>query len=252
VQHGEIPGKQKALAMAWAGRMSDRGFFQKYTYNHECKLITPRANTFMVRRTKEDAEETRHQLLEAAQRVFADKGVSRTSLQDIAQAAGVTRGAIYWHFKNKAELFNAMMDSAVLPMEQAMQQMGHDAGQDPLVELAQAILQTMRIIESDARTRAIFEVATLKVEYVDELLAVKLRHVQCYVEGTRQMQRSLEDAATRRAVTLTVPADTAAHGLHALMVGLIHTWMLDSSGFQLVAVSEVVIRTYLAGLGLKI
>jgi len=41
----------------------------------------------MVRRTKEDAEETRHQLLEAAQRVFAEKGVSRTSLQDIAQAA---------------------------------------------------------------------------------------------------------------------------------------------------------------------
>ena len=139
----------------------------------------------MVRRTKEDAEETRHQLLEAAQRVFAEKGVSRTSLQDIAQAAGVTRGAIYWHFKNKAELFNAMMDSAVLPMEQAMQQIGHDVGQDPLVELERAMLQTMRSIESNARTRAIFEVATLKVEYVDELLAVKQRHVKCYLDGTQ-------------------------------------------------------------------
>ncbi|OGB55937.1 MAG: TetR family transcriptional regulator [Burkholderiales bacterium RIFOXYC12_FULL_60_6] len=205
----------------------------------------------MARRTKEDAEETRHQLLEAAQRVFAEKGVSRTSLQDIAQAAGVTRGAIYWHFKNKAELFNAMMDSAVLPMEQAMQQMGHDARQDPLVELERAVLQTMRSIESDARTRAIFEVATLKVEYVDELLAVKQRHVQCYLDGTRQMQRSLEDAAARRAVALAVPADTAAHGLHALMVGLIHTWMLEPSRFKLVAVSQIAIRTYLAGLGLK-
>jgi TetR/AcrR family acrAB operon transcriptional repressor len=205
----------------------------------------------MARRTKEDAEETRHQLLEAAQRVFAEKGVSRTSLQDIAQAAGVTRGAIYWHFKNKAELFNAMMDSAVLPMEQAMRQIGHDAGQDPLAELERAMLQTMRSIESDARTRAIFEVATLKVEYVDELLAVKQRHVQCYLDGTHQMQRSLEDAAARRAVTLAVPAAVAAHGLHALMVGLIHTWMLDPSRFKLVAVSQTAIRTYLAGLGLK-
>ncbi|MEY4139313.1 MAG: hypothetical protein RLZZ371_1495 [Pseudomonadota bacterium] len=205
----------------------------------------------MVRRTKEEAEETRHQLLEAAQRVFAEKGVSRTSLQDIAQAAGVTRGAIYWHFKNKAELFNAMMDSAVLPMEQAMCQMGHDPGQDTLIELECAVLQTMHSIESDARTRAIFEVATLKVEYVDELLAVKQRHVQCYAEGTRQMQRSLEDAAVRRAVRLLVPADTAAHGLHALMVGLIHTWMLDPSSFSLVSVSQRAIRTYLAGLGLK-
>ncbi|MDD2844081.1 MAG: TetR family transcriptional regulator [Rhodoferax sp.] len=205
----------------------------------------------MARRTKEDAEETRHQLLEAAQRVFAEKGVSRTSLQDIAQAAGVTRGAIYWHFKNKAELFNAMMDSAVLPMEQAMQQMGHDAGQDPLDELERAILQMMRRIESDARTRAIFEVATLKVEYVDELLAVKQRHVECYLAGTRQMQRSLEDAAARRALMLAVPADTAAHGLHALMVGLIHTWMLEPARFKLVAVSQAAIRTYLAGLGLR-
>ena len=205
----------------------------------------------MARRTKEDAEETRHQLLEAAQRVFAENGVSRTSLQDIAQAAGVTRGAIYWHFKNKAELFNAMMDSAILPMEQTMQQIGHDAAQDPLLELERAMLQTLHSIESDARTRAIFEVATLKVEYVDELLAVKQRHVQCYLNGTQQMQRSLEDAATRRAVTLAVPPAVAAQGLHALMVGLIHTWVLDSSAFKLVAVSQAVIGTYLAGLGLR-
>jgi len=183
--------------------------------------------------------------------VFAEKGVSRTSLQDIAQAAGVTRGAIYWHFKNKAELFNAMMDSAILPMEQTMQQIGHDAAQDPLAELERAMLQTMHSIESDARTRAIFEVATLKVEYVDELLAVKQRHVQCYLDGTHQMQRSLEDAAARRVVTLAVPADVAAHGLHALMVGLIHTWVLDPSAFKLVVVSQAAFRTYFSGLGFK-
>ena len=205
----------------------------------------------MARRTKEDAEETRHQLLEAAQRVFAEKGVSRTSLQDIAQAAGVTRGAIYWHFKNKAELFNAMMDSAILPMEQTMQQIGHDVASDPLAELESAMMQTMHSIESDARTRAIFEVATLKVEYVDELLAVKERHVQCYLDGTRQMQRSLEEAATRRQVTLAVSAVMAAQGLHALMVGLIHTWVLSPSAFKLVEVSQAAIRTYFVGLGLQ-
>lgn len=205
----------------------------------------------MARRTKVDAEETRHQLLEAAQRVFAEKGVSRTSLQDIAQAAGVTRGAIYWHFKNKAELFIAMMESVVLPMEQTMQQVGHDAAQDPLAELEHAVLQTMRSIESDARTRALFEVATLKVEYVDELLVVKQRHVQSYLNGTRQMQRSLEDAAARRVMKLAVPTASAAQGLHALMVGLIHTWILDPAGFKLVVVSQAAIRTYLAGLGFR-
>ena len=46
----------------------------------------------MVRRTKEDAVATRNSLLDAAERVFYDKGVSRASLGDIAQAAGATRG----------------------------------------------------------------------------------------------------------------------------------------------------------------
>lgn len=206
----------------------------------------------MARRTKEDAQQTRCQLLEAAQRVFADKGVSRTSLQDIAQAAGVTRGAIYWHFKNKGDLFNAMMDSVVLPMEQTLQSIGHDAAQDPLVELERALRQTMRSIESDAHVRAIFEVATLKVEYVAELLTVKQRHIACSVDAILHMQRSLGEAAARRAVTLPMPLAVAARGLHALMVGLINTWMLDPTAFKLATVAQAAIRTYLVGLGLNV
>lgn len=54
----------------------------------------------MARRTKEEAEETRIQILDAAERVFYDKGVSRASLAEIASDAGVSRGAIYWHFEN--------------------------------------------------------------------------------------------------------------------------------------------------------
>ena len=61
----------------------------------------------MARRTKAEAQATRNALIDAAERLFDSRGVSRTSLQDIAQAAGATRGAIYWHFKDKADLFNA-------------------------------------------------------------------------------------------------------------------------------------------------
>ena len=200
--------------------------------------------------TKKNTLTTRQQLLEAAERVFADKGVSRTSLQDIAQAAGASRGAIYWHFKNKAAVFNAMMEHAILPIEQAMQQIGHDSAQDPLVELEHAMLQAMRSIVSDERTRMVFEIATLKVEYVDDLLAVKARHIQAYADGTREMQRSLQEAAARRGITLNVAPELAAPGLHALMAGLIHTWILAPTAFELVAVSQAAIRAYLAGLGL--
>lgn len=205
----------------------------------------------MARRTKEDALATRHQLLVAAERVFAEKGVSRTSLQDIARAAGASRGAIYWHFKNKADLFNAMMECVLLPMEQAMHQIGHGSAQDPLQELQDALLSPMRSIVSDDRTRRVFEVATLKIEYVDELLAIKARHVQAYADGLREIHRSLTEAALRRGLQLPVPPTIAAQGLQALMAGLIHTWLLNPQAFSLVPVAEQSLSAYLAGLGLR-
>ncbi|MBT3065746.1 TetR family transcriptional regulator [Rhodoferax sp. U11-2br] len=206
----------------------------------------------MARRTKEDAQTTRTQLMDAALHLFAKQGVSRTSLQDIALAAGATRGAIYWHFKNKADLFNALMDSATLPMEQTMQQMSDDITQDPLRELERAILLPMQSIVDDERVRATFEIATMKVEYVEELLAVKQRHVQCYSDNTRELQRRLQEAATRRAVCLPMPSMMAAQGLHSLMAGLIHTWMLAPTTFDLVEVARSAVSAYLTGLGLPL
>ncbi len=204
----------------------------------------------MARCTKEEALVTRDRLLDAAELVFTEKGVSRSSLHDIAEAAGVSRGAIYWHFKNKADLFNAMMARTTLPMEDALQQIGHDAQQDPLTELQRAILAAMHKIATDERTRRVFEIATLKVEYVDELLAIKAHHLQCYLDNMSQMQRSLQEAVARRAEPLQLPLNVAAQGLHALVVGLIHTWLLAPASFDLVAVAQAAIAAYLTGLGL--
>jgi TetR/AcrR family acrAB operon transcriptional repressor len=204
----------------------------------------------MARRTKEDALATRHLLLDGAELVFAQKGVSHTSLNDIAQAAGVSRGAIYWHFKNKADLFNAMMDRITLPMEAELQQIGHDPAQDPLDELRRAILDAMRKIASDERTRRVFEVATLKVEYVDELLAIKARHVKSHADVVSQMQRTLQAASALRALPFSTSALVAARGLHGLVVGLINSWLLAPQVFDLEAVADTAIKTYLTGLGL--
>ncbi len=60
----------------------------------------------MARKTKQQALETRQHILDVALRLFSQQGVSSTSLAAIAKEAGVTRGAIYWHFKNKSDLFN--------------------------------------------------------------------------------------------------------------------------------------------------
>jgi len=74
----------------------------------------------MARKTKQQAQETRQHILDVALRLFSRQGVSATSLADIAQAAGVTRGAIYWHFKNKSDLFSeiwALSESSISDLE---------------------------------------------------------------------------------------------------------------------------------------
>lgn len=57
-----------------------------------------------MRRTKEKAERTRGAILNASLKVFSTKGYTRTRFEDVAKEAGVTRGAINWHFDNKGAL----------------------------------------------------------------------------------------------------------------------------------------------------
>ena len=64
-----------------------------------------------MRRTQEDAEKTRQMILDAGIRVFAEQGYHHTSMEDIARSANVTRGAVYWHYKNKEDFILAMAES---------------------------------------------------------------------------------------------------------------------------------------------
>jgi TetR/AcrR family acrAB operon transcriptional repressor len=203
----------------------------------------------MARRSKEDALATRHRLLDAAEHVFQAQGVSATSLSDIAAEAGATRGAVYWHFKDKADLFNAMMERVTLPLEDAMSAAQESA--NPLDDLRTAILGGLRRTVHDPQTRRVFEVATHKVEYVSSLCAVQARHLRIRGEGLAHMKAALAAAARLQGVRLAVPAATAAQGLYALVDGLIQNWLLDVDNFDLVRTGRQVVDAYLAGLGLN-
>lgn len=204
----------------------------------------------MVRRSKEDALATRNALLDAAERVFQAKGVAGTSLNDIAVAAGTTRGAIYWHFKDKADLFNAMMDRVAMPMQCALAVVEgpHDA--DPLPALRKSLQQALHQTVTDPQTRRVFEVATHKVEYVDSLCAVRERHLEMRSLWVERFRRILQQSAAARGVRLGVPAAIAAQGLQALVDGLIQNWLLDPQAFDLEVAGKRAVETYLRGLGL--
>ncbi len=68
----------------------------------------------MPRRTKEEAEHTREAILSAALELFYEKGFSRTTFDEIAKRINLTKGAVYWHFRNKVDLLAAIMRDKIV------------------------------------------------------------------------------------------------------------------------------------------
>ena len=202
----------------------------------------------MARRTKEEALATRSHILDTAERVFELRGVSGTSLNEIAKAAGLTRGAIYWHFENKADLFNAMMERATLPLEQTDTAGFKDPDTTP-ERICAGLVDVLRRVVRDPQLRRVFDIATHKVEYVGEMDAVRQRHVEWRNECVADMERALKRAKRGGALPPGVAPHGAALGLLALFDGLLMSWMLEGGGgFDLARAGAQAFDIYLAGL----
>ena len=212
----------------------------------------------MARRTKEEALETRNKLLDSAEEMFQSQGVSRTTLQDIAHHAGATRGAVYWHFKDKADLFDAMMERVTLPLEsyfsheQSPEETSSDYGTQALMHTRSAILKALNQIVNDPQTRRVLEIATQKVEYLEGIRNIRLRHLTACNGFLCRVTQGLDTASRQGNVTLPVPSALAARGLHALIDGLIQNWLLDSQAFNLKETGQSTMDIYFKGLGFNI
>jgi len=206
----------------------------------------------MARRTKQEAQLTRSHILDTAELVFEQRGVSGTSLHEIAKAAGVTRGAIYWHFEDKADLFNAMMERATLPLEEGGGVCGFDKNELSLAQMRDGVVAVLRRVVVDPQMKRVFAIATHKVEYIGEMDAVRARHLNIRNGCLADVERTLKQAMQRGELARRVPARAAAVGLHALLDGLLQNWMLDPTGFNLVKVGTQVLDAYLAGLAVEL
>lgn len=202
----------------------------------------------MARRTKEDALVTRDQILDAAELVFQRRGVSRTSLQEIAQEAGLTRGAIYWHFQNKADLFDAMMRRVTLPMVTTFNSQPESEAADPLRHLRKNVTSAFHQTVHDQQMQRVFEIASHKVEYVDELQALRERHISERANCLVDLQRLLTLAVGRGQLPAGLAVQAVVVGLHSLIDGLMHNWLLNPESFDLEVVGAQALDAYLAGL----
>jgi len=125
----------------------------------------------MARKTKEEALATRAQIIDAARRVFHAEGVNRSTLDKVAKAANLTRGAVYWHFANKAELFLAVKRTYTSQFDQLQSLLAHGSNgteQSPLNALAAYLHALFSALLNDTAARETFEIILLRCEYVEE------------------------------------------------------------------------------------
>lgn len=198
----------------------------------------------MARRTKEEAEKTRQNILDAAFEVFTQKGFTRTRLSDIASAAGVTRGAIYWHFKDKVDLFIALAEDIDTSAEARPEDL-HTEHVHCLEDLRDEVMIFLAHFAASDRYAVFYEMVNYKTEYTEELDAVlnRQRELQRGVlEKTKAMFARLKSAGS---VRCDLDPNYAALSLVAFVVGLIELWLFDKLSFHITEVAPSLLDDFL-------
>jgi TetR/AcrR family acrAB operon transcriptional repressor len=182
-----------------------------------------------LRRTKQESERTRQGILSAARKVFARQGVTRTTFEEIAAAAGVTRGAIYWHFADKAELFFAMREQVAVPMiDQIDLALLRAGGSDSLAGVERFLHGILEALESDAAARQTFQIMGFKCEYVGELeRELVLQRLRCS-ELVSKLTQTYGRARRAGHLRAGLRPGMAALETCSFVIGLTRLWLLDT------------------------
>ncbi len=203
----------------------------------------------MARRTKEDSLETRKAIIAAAREVFHAHGVTSTSLEQIAAAAGVTRGAIYWHFADKAELFYAMRDEVQIPLidqsDQALEEVGTDL--DPLQRIERFLTVVLDQVTGDAATQKTFQIMTFKCEYVGEFARDLDMACTKHTELRDKLARLYREARRLGILRAGLAPLCAASDTLIFMSGLIKIWVVDEDGGLVRRHARRLVRDHIEG-----
>lgn len=185
----------------------------------------------MARKTKEDAELTRLHIIDAAREMFLARGVSRTTMEHIAAQAGVTRGAIYWHFSNKTELFQSMREQVLLPLIDRMDDtLLVDDPDAPLVSIERFLCGTIQMLDENITIRQTYEIMMTKCEYVEEF-AVVLQQILSNCSGIMEkIKLAYERAKLLEQLPATHDPAVLAMDTYLFLIGLLNMWVKDING----------------------
>ncbi|HID9461540.1 TPA: multidrug efflux transporter transcriptional repressor AcrR [Proteus mirabilis] len=199
----------------------------------------------MARKTKRQAQETRQQIIDAALRLFTAQGVSATSLSDIATEAGVTRGAIYWHFKNKVDLFTEACELTDLKIGSLELEYQSKYPDDPLFVLRELLIYILTSIVEDPKHNALLEIYFHKCEFIGEMTPiVEIRRELCAADYSR-IEQSLFHCIEKKQLPANLDLKRAAIMLRAMMTGLAENWLFSPESFSIKEESQYLVDSFI-------
>ena len=187
----------------------------------------------MARKTKQQAQETRQHILDVALRLFSEQGVSATSLADIAKAAGVTRGAIYWHFRNKSDLFNEIWELSESSIGDLEIEYRAKFPEDPLSALRELLIYILAPTVTAARRRLMMEIIFHKCECVGEMMTVQQAQRSLYMEGYDRIEASLKRCSDAGMLPASLQTRRAAILMRCYITGIMESWLFAPDTFDL-------------------
>ncbi|ASV57170.1 Transcription repressor of multidrug efflux pump acrAB operon, TetR (AcrR) family [Lelliottia jeotgali] len=203
----------------------------------------------MARKTKEDAQKTRQKLIEAAIVEFSTRGVASTTLTDIAEAAGVTRGAIYWHFSSKSEIFNAIWDQQLPLCDLIFDQLSLTNNDDPLCVLRERFIAALQYISRTPRQRALLQILYHKCEFNNEMTSECeiRRRIGFNYDNVRML---LEKGLAWGIISPQMNIDLTLIVFHGFFSGLIKNWLMNSENYNLYQQAPALVDNILATLNI--
>lgn len=201
----------------------------------------------MARKKKEEAQKTRQQLIEAAIGQFATRGVANTTLTDIADAARVTRGAIYWHFSSKSEIFNAIWEQQIPLREIIRDRLSLSDDADPLLMLREQFIASLQYIARDPRQCALLQILYHKCEFNSDMIS------ECEIRNRiginyDYLRGTLEQCISRKVISPSVNIELALIVFHGFFSGVIKNWLMNSDSFNLYQQAPALVDNILATL----
>ena len=177
-----------------------------------------------MRRTKSQSEETRQGIMDAAETVFIEIGVSRASMEKVAAEAGVTRGAIYWHFANKNEMLAGIIQRVHGVHDAVVARAFADAS-EPLRSVLDWGLEVIELFSTDDRTRRVYKIVVTRCEYVGEMQDALVWQNELHENLEANFRCAFQAAEARGHLGAGWTAHSASMTLRCFMSGMLDNWL---------------------------